>query len=115
MSISYSLTINNVATSSNDNFTDAVLEVLWVRTGTCSETSRKGETNGTTKLQMPSADYDGFIAFSDLTEAQVLAWVEADINSDAEKLYSLNQDIQRQIDLTDTPQHAMSLPWETSE
>lgn len=115
MTISYSLTINNVATSSNDNFTDAVLEVLWARTGTCSETSRTGQTNGTTKLQMPSSDFTGFTAFSDLTEAQVIAWVEADINSDAEKLYDLNQDIQREIDLTDIPQHAMSLPWEASE
>ena len=111
MTISYTHTISNVATSSNDNFTDAVLEVLWVRTGTCSETGRVGKINGTTKLQMPSSDYTEFTAFSNLTEAQVLAWVEADINSDAEKLYDFNQDIQRQIDLTDIPQHAMSLPW----
>ena len=113
MTISYSLSVSNVATSSNSNFTDAVLEVLWVRTGTCSETGRTGEVNGTTKLQMPAADYEGFTAFSDLTEAQVLAWVEADINSDAEKLYDLNRDIQREIDLTELPKHAMSLPWKT--
>ena len=111
MTISYTLTIKHVATSSNDALTDAVTKVEWERRGTCSETSRFGRFNGITIFKLADIQSEGFTAFSDLTETQVKAWVQSDIDANEELLYDINLNIQRQIERPVVSEQPQRLPW----
>ena len=111
MTISYTLTIKHVATSSNDALTDAVTKVEWERRGTCSETSRFGRFNGITIFKLADIQSEGFTAFADLTETQVKAWVQANIEADDELLYDINHNIQRQIERPVVSEQPQRLPW----
>lgn len=111
MTISYTLTIKHVATSSNDALTDAVTKVEWERRGTCSETSRFGRFNGITIFKLADIQAEGFTAFADLTETQVKAWVQSDIDADEEFLYDMNLNIQRQVERPVVSEQPQRLPW----
>ena len=111
MTISYTLTVKNVSTSSNDALTDAVTKVEWERRGTCSDTSRFGRFNGITIFKLSEIQAEGFTAFADLTETQVKAWVQSDIDADEEFLYDMNLNIQRQIERPVVAEQPQRLPW----
>ena len=111
MTISYTLTIKHVSTSSNDALMDAVTKVEWERRGTCSETSRFGRFNGITIFKLSEIQAEGFTAFADLTETQVEAWVQANIEADEELIYDINLNIQRQIERPVVSEQPQRLPW----
>lgn len=111
MTISYTITVKNVSTSSNDTLTDAVTKVEWERRGTCSDTSRFGRFNGITVFKLSDIQAEGFTAFADLTETQVKAWVQSDIDADEEFLYDMNLNIQRQIERPVVAEQPQRLPW----
>lgn len=111
MTISYTITVKNVSTSSNDTLTDAVTKVEWERRGTCSETSRFGRFNGITIFKLADIQSEGFTAFSDLTETQVKDWVQSDIDANEELLFDINHNIQRQIERPVVSEQPQRLPW----
>jgi len=111
MTISYTLTVKHVSTSSNDALTDAVTKVEWERRGTCSETSRFGRFNGITIFKLSEIQAEGFTAFANLTETQVEAWVQENLEADEELLYDINHNIQRQIERPVVAEQSQRLPW----
>jgi hypothetical protein len=54
----------------------------------------------------PDADADGFVAYDDLTEATVLAWVHAEVDQDATEA-ALTANIEAQKN----PVSADGMPW----
>ena len=73
MPIVYSTTINGVRVKTESGMTDVVKEVdisLTGVDGTCEFTLP-------VTVKMPAADPESFTAFGDLTEAQIVSWVEA--------------------------------------
>lgn len=73
MPIVYSTTINGVRVKTESGMTDVVKEVdisLTGVDGTCEFTLP-------VTVKMPAADPESFTAFDDLTEAQIVSWVEA--------------------------------------
>jgi len=87
MAITYTWNVNTMDTAPSENeLTDVVKVVHW----------RLAATDGTyiadtfSTLPLESPDSENFTAFADLTEAQVISWVESKLNVDAIKL-NLNQ------------------------
>ena len=54
----------------------------------------------------PDATADGYVAYDSLTEADVLAWVKADVDADA-----IEESIAAQITASKEPVTAAGVPW----
>ena len=54
----------------------------------------------------PDATADGYVAYDSLTEADVLAWVKADLDADA-----IEESIAAQITASKEPVTAAGVPW----
>ena len=73
--------------------------------------SRFGRFNGITIFKLSEIQAEGFTAFADLTETQVKAWVQSDIDADEEFLYDMNLNIQRQVERPVVAEQPQRLPW----
>ena len=76
MSITYTYEIKSLIRETNDAITDAVTTIIYIKTGT-NENGITGEFHGNVDFTMDQVDTEGFIAFSDLTESQVVEWIAA--------------------------------------
>ena len=54
----------------------------------------------------PDATADGYVAYDSLTEADVIAWVKADVDADA-----IEESIAAQITASKEPVTAAGVPW----
>ena len=54
----------------------------------------------------PDADADGYTAYADITEAQVIGWVKADVDADA-----IEAGIAQQIADSKAPAITAGVPW----
>ena len=54
----------------------------------------------------PDADADGYVAYADITEAQVIGWVKADVDADA-----IEASIASQIAESKAPAINTGVPW----
>jgi len=54
----------------------------------------------------PDADADGYTAYADITEAQVIEWVKADVDADA-----IEASIASQIADSKAPAITVGVPW----
>jgi len=54
----------------------------------------------------PDADADGYTAYADITEAQVIEWVKADVDADA-----IEASIAAQIADSKAPAITVGVPW----
>jgi hypothetical protein len=64
-----------------------------------------GSSYGTCSLT-PDATADGYVAYDSLTEADVIAWVKADVDADA-----VEESIAAQIEASKAPVTAAGVPW----
>lgn len=92
------------------NADESVVQTYWKKTGT-DEDGNTGSFSGATPFEAdPSAE--GYIPFADLTEADVLGWIQAVVVGSYEE--HVNSQIQKQINsqvIVDA-----DMPWaETSE
>ena len=58
----------------------------------------------------PDASASGFVAFDNLTEADVIGWVESSIDVDM-----VTASLQAKLDSVKTPATATGMPWATEE
>ena len=66
------------------NTDDGVVVAHWRASDseTVGEVEHSGSSYGTCGFT-PDADADGYTAYADITEAQVIEWVKADVDADA--------------------------------
>lgn len=107
MAIAYTWEITSLKTKTEGSNADAVVQTYWKKIGTDSVSSETGEFHGATPLS--SASVESFTAFADLTEANVLAWIQAVVVEGYEE--HVNAQIQKQIDEKITPVTEPDLPW----
>ena len=107
MAITYTWEITSLKTKTEGSNADAVVQTYWKKIGTDSVSSETGEFSGATPLS--SANVESFTAFADLTEANVLAWIQAVVVDDYE--VHVNGQIQKQIDEKITPVTESEMPW----
>ena len=107
MAIAYTWEITSLKTKTEGSNADAVVQTYWKKIGTDSVSSETGEFSGATPLS--SANVESFTSFADLTEANVLAWIQAVVVDGYEE--HVNAQIQKQIDGKVTPVTESDLPW----
>lgn len=106
MAITYTWEVSSLKTKAEGDNADAVIQTYWKKTGT-DDDGNVGSFSGATPFT--SVDADPFVAFADLTEADVLGWIQGVVVDDYE--VHVNGVIQKQIDALVTPVTEPDLPW----
>ncbi len=92
-----------VATLERNSSDDGVVVAHWRAND--SEGEHSGSSYGTCGFT-PDATADGYVAYDSLTEADVIAWVKADLDADA-----IEESIAAQITASKEPVTAAGVPW----
>jgi hypothetical protein len=89
------------------NTDDGVVVAHWQASDseTVGEVEHVGSSYGTCGFT-PDADADGYTAYADITEAQVIGWVQADVDVDA-----IEASIAEQIADSKAPAISTGVPW----
>jgi len=89
------------------NTDDGVVVAHWRASDseTVGEVEHSGSSYGTCGFT-PDADADGYTAYADITEAQVIEWVKADVDADA-----VEASIASQIADSKAPAISTGVPW----
>ena len=89
------------------NTDDGVVVAHWRASDseTVGEVEHTGSSYGTCGFT-PDADADGYTAYADITEAQVIEWVKADVDADA-----IEASIASQIADSKAPAITTGVPW----
>jgi len=89
------------------NTDDGVVVAHWRASDseTVGEVEHSGSSYGTCGFT-PDADADGYTAYADITEAQVIEWVKADVDADA-----VEASIAAQIADSKAPAITAGVPW----
>ena len=89
------------------NTDDGVVVAHWQASDseTVGEVEHSGSSYGTCGFT-PDADADGYVAYADITEAQVIGWVKADVDADA-----IEASIASQIADSKAPAITVGVPW----
>lgn len=104
MATTYTWQIAAMDTAPSENELTDVVKVIHWRLSATNET-HTAETYSTVSLEAP--DSENFTAFADLTEAQVISWLESKLNVDELKA-GLDSQLER---LANPPIVTKSAPW----
>lgn len=113
MSITYTWKITGLKVQNvGDNKPNAVVQTYWQKIGT-DENGIEGIFSGATPFTIDPSDNSGpFIAFEELTENDVINWIQTIVVGGYEE--HVNEQIQHQIDEKRNPITDMVLPWNTT-
>ena len=89
------------------NTDDGVVVAHWRASDseTVDEVEHSGSSYGTCGFT-PDSTADGYVAYADITEAQVIEWVKADVDADA-----IEASIASQIADSKAPAISTGVPW----
>ena len=119
MALTYEWKLTGLKKRDTTDLTDLVIGTRWELKGT-NEDGVFGTFSGATPLDIPDADEPGYIAYADLTETQVLGWIQDIVSGSSATNYMdhINEQIEKQIDEKEYAQlevQSNDLPWsETS-
>lgn len=102
--LTYTWKINSLSKQDNPSagLNNVVVQTFWECKGVDAD-GISGTFYGGTDFRLDDADPDNFIPYEELTEAEVLGWVQASVNNVPGYQAQINNQIQRQIDLTNHP------------
>jgi hypothetical protein len=92
---------------------DIIVQTYWECTGT-DEDDHSGTFHGATPFEPDQVDADNFTTYEDLTEAQVLSWIQDVVTNNPSYKAHIDEQIQKQIDAIVRPMveiNADALPW----
>ena len=104
--ITYTWKVTGVKTRTEEGQPGFVFQTYWTKTGV-DENGNEGTFTGATPLK-PGESTD-FTPFEQLTEPQVLGWIQEVVVGDYEK--HVNEQIAKQIALKANPVEEPTLPW----
>lgn len=105
MTYTFSVTSLDIAPTGSDGHNDVVTRVRYNYNGV-SDTGYSGSFAGATPMPSPSGS---FIPFEDLTETEVIAWLEIATTGSQQHM---QQQIEKQINNQINPQYVPApLPW----
>jgi hypothetical protein len=111
MAITYTWELSSLKVKDAGDFTNAVVQTYWKKTGT-NEDDLTGSFSGATPFDADTIDPDNFTAFDQLTEEMVLGWIQAVVVGSYEE--HVNAQIAKQIEDQVTPTTEVSgnnFPW----
>jgi hypothetical protein len=92
---------------------DIIVQTYWECTGT-DEDDNSGTFHGATPFEPDQVDPEDFTTYEDLTETQVLSWIQAVVNENPTYKAHIDEQIQKQIDAIVRPTvdvNTDALPW----
>jgi hypothetical protein len=92
---------------------DIIVQTYWECTGT-DEDNNSGSFNGATPFEPDQVDPDDFTTYENLTETQVLGWIQDIVNNNPGYKAHIDEQIQKQIDAIVRPTvevQSDALPW----
>ena len=92
-----------ISTLERNTADDGVVVAHWRASDVDGEHS--GSSYGTCGFT-PDSTADGYTAYADITEAQAIGWVQADVDADA-----IEESIAAQIEASKAPAVAVGTPW----
>ena len=93
-------------TVSLDSKTNVVTNIHW----DCTDTDADGNAGRTYGFQgIPTDDLSGFIAYSDITEANAIAWLKSALGDDG--VSAQEDSVAAQIAILKTPVSGSGSPW----
>jgi hypothetical protein len=97
MSTTYTWEITGLKkVDSTNGLQNAILEVMWKKIGTDTDTGIQGEFEGRTKFSPSQIDPSNFVPFNQLTAEQVIDWIKQIVTGGYE--ITVNERIQQDID-----------------
>lgn len=96
---------------------DIIVQTYWECTGTDAD-GNSGMFSGATPFELDQADPTNFTSYENLTEAQVLGWIQDVVNNNPSYKEHIDSHIQKQIDAVVRPMVEVSektLPWAAPE
>lgn len=110
MTITYTWKVTSIKVKNvSESKQNAVVQTYWQKIGT-DETGNQGTFSGATPFTVDPTDASGpFIAFEDLTEADVLSWIQSVVIGGYEE--HVNQQIQKQIEEKINVVTEATMPW----
>lgn len=111
MSLTYTWELTGMKLQSDGEVQNAVVQTYWKCTGKHS-TGFSGTFSGATPFSLADIDPNNFTPYDQLTEAQVLGWVEA---AAASYMDHINEQIEKQIALEMMPETDVNegnFPWD---
>lgn len=112
MAITYTWKIKQINTQTIAGTPEVVVWVMWEKIGT-DELGNTGIYNGATTFTEADIGQDVFTPFDQLTEAQVVGWIQAKIAKDPIWEADINTEIENQINAKKNPIIEHPVPWET--
>lgn len=115
LTLSYSVTslkVKDEVNAEGVTLSNAVCQTYWKVVGT-DENGNTGEFSGATPFSAATVPSANFVAFEDLQEADVLAWIQAVVDGDAGYKAHIESQIQKAIDRDITRDAKM--PWQVDE
>ena len=115
MALTYTWKIKNLKKQDDPSLqlNDIIVQTYWECTGT-DEDGNSGTFHGATPFEPDQVDPDNFTTYENLTEAQVLGWVQDIVNGNPGYKQHIDEQIQKQIDAIVRPVVEVSadaLPW----
>lgn len=92
---------------------DIIVQTYWECTGTDAG-GNSGTFHGATPFEPDQIDPENFTSYEDLTEAQVIGWIQDVVNGNPGYKAHIDEQIQKQIDATLNPKVEVTgdqLPW----
>jgi hypothetical protein len=101
MALTYTWKINGLKKQDNPSLelNDIIIQTYWECTGT-DEDGNSGTFNGATPFDPDQVDADNFTTYENLTENQVLGWVQNVVDSNSVYKAHIDEQIQKQINAT---------------
>jgi len=96
-----------ISTLERNTSDDGVVVAHWRASDSevVGEDTHTGSSYGTCSFT-PDSTADGYTAYADITEAQAIGWVQADVDADA-----IEASIASQIEASKAPAVATGTPW----
>jgi hypothetical protein len=113
--LTYTWKINTLSKQNNPaaGLNDVIIQAFWECKGT-NEDNIFGTFYGATPFNLDEVDPENFIPYEELTEEQVLGWVQTAVDNDVNYKNHMDEQIQKQINYIVHPVTtviAEELPW----
>ena len=115
MSLEYVWKLKSLKKATSTDVTDAIIGTQWKLTGTDAD-GISGEFDGATPFKLSEINPEVFTPFSELTESQVLGWIQSTVTGSDGYWSHINERINKQIEdkkIEVTDVYENDLPWAT--
>lgn len=115
MSLEYVWKLKSLKKATSTDVTDAIIGTQWKLTGTDND-GISGDFDGATPFKLSEINTEVFTPFSELTEEQVLGWIQDHVSGSNGYWSHINEQINKQIEskkIEVSDVYEADLPWST--